>query len=388
MLLTESSGNFFAHERKSPLSSGGSSPRRRKPDSSFRGLPMTLVESVLRVDPPLSAGRRALIVDDDALTLETLQSILAGAGFDAVCADDVQAGRDRLRSQPFDVVLTDLYLAGGSGYEIAAAARALQPRAPVVMLTGRPSFGAAAEALRSNVREIVVKPIDAQILVATCERAIRTAEMERRTRELETQNRVLTSVLPRLIEAKDPTTSGHSERVVQYVDRLAQRCGIEESDREMLRLAALLHDIGKIAVPQSILCKDGPLAAEERAVIMCHPQVGHDVLAGLEGCDPVRRWVLQHHERWDGRGYPNGLAGEEVDLPGRILILAEVYDALAEARSYKPAWPLLDIVEFFRNQAGKHFDPCLAMLVADGLEREGRAFFDADLDAFDAPGLN
>jgi putative two-component system response regulator len=178
-----------------------------------------------------------------------------------------------------------------------------------------------------------------------------------------------------MIEAKDPTTSGHAERVVQYTDRLAERCGVSDEDRESLRMAALLHDVGKIGVPRSILCKEGPLTAAEREVIQRHPQVGYDILADLEDCEDVRLWVIQHHERWDGRGYPHGLRGEDVALPGRILILAEVYDALAEARSYKPAWPIHEIAAFFRDQAEKHFDKQLAHMVADGLEREGRRFF-------------
>jgi putative nucleotidyltransferase with HDIG domain len=178
-----------------------------------------------------------------------------------------------------------------------------------------------------------------------------------------------------MIEAKDPTTSGHSERVAHYVDRLARRCGVGAEERESLRLAGLLHDVGKIGVPGAILCKEGPLAPAERELIERHPAVGYEILAGLEGCEDARLWVYQHHERWDGAGYPNRLAGEDVALPGRILILAEVYDALAEARSYKPAWPIEKIVAVFRAEAGKHFDPDLSHLVADGLEAEGRRFF-------------
>ena len=108
-----------------------------------------------------------------------------------------------------------------------------------------------------------------------------------------------------------------------------------------------------------------------------HPQMGYEVLEGLTEHENVRNWVYQHHERWDGKGYPNKLAGEEVALPGRILVLAEVYDALAEVRSYKPAWPLPKICAFFRAEAGKQFDPDLAHLVADGLEQRGKSFFSA-----------
>src|SRR5262249_51097112 len=156
------------------------------------------------------------------------------------------------------------------------------------------------------------------------------------------------------IEAKDPTTSGHAERVVRYADVLAQRCGVGAADRAELRLAALLHDVGKIGIPDRILTKPGSLTPDEREVIQRHPAMGYDILAPLQNHEQVRRWVFQHHERWDGKGYPQGLAGEDVDLPGRILVLAEVYDALAEQRSYKAAWEPPRIVAMFREQAGRH----------------------------------
>jgi putative two-component system response regulator len=142
-----------------------------------------------------------------------------------------------------------------------------------------------------------------------------------------------------------------------------------------LRLAALLHDIGKIGVPDHILTKPGPLTLDEREVVKRHPAMGYEVLAELADHADVRNWVYQHHERWDGKGYPNGLQGEDVDLPGRILVLAEVYDALAEQRSYKPAWPIPKIVALFREQAGRQFDPTLANMVADGLDRMGYRYF-------------
>jgi response regulator RpfG family c-di-GMP phosphodiesterase len=264
-----------------------------------------------------------------------------------------------MRTHRFDLVLTDLYLGDADlGLQVADAARERRPHTPVIMLTGKPSFDGAQEALRSHVADLVVKPVDTQTLLATCRRVVQETELARRNYELESDNRVLTSVLPRTIEIKDPTTSGHAARVVGYTDVLAQRCGVSIEDRASLRLAALLHDIGKIGVPDHILGKAGPLTADEREIVNRHPAMGYEVLAGLEGQDNVRTWVYQHHERWDG-----------------TLVLAEVYDALAEQRSYKPAWPIADIVALFRQQAGKQFDPDLAHLVADGLDRTGYRFF-------------
>jgi putative nucleotidyltransferase with HDIG domain len=326
--------------------------------------------------PAATPHKRVLIVDDEADVLRGLSNVLTQAGFEVHCAGSLRHAVSVMREGRFDLVLTDLYLGATElGYEVAQAANALRPRPPVVVLTGKPSFDGAQVALRSHVADMVVKPVEAGALLATCHRVIQEAELARRNHELESVNRVLTSVLPRTIEMKDPTTSGHAARVVGYTDVLAQRCGVSEDDRASLRLAGLLHDIGKIGVPDQILTKPGPLTADERDVVKRHPQMGYEVLADLTEHDNVRTWVYQHHERWDGQGYPNGLAGEDVALPGRILVLAEVYDALAEQRSYKAAWPLEKIIAFFRAEAGKQFDPDLANLVADGLERRGYRFF-------------
>jgi putative two-component system response regulator len=322
-----------------------------------------------------SRKRRILVVDDEPAVLTSLAGILGAAGYEVDLATTLAEGRRALGERPYDLVVTDLYLDEPDlGYALADAARQCRPPIPVVLMTGRPSFDRAREAMRSEIVEIIVKPTGDRELIDVCGRAIRDVELRRHNAKLEAQTRLMAQVLPRTIEIKDPTTHGHADRVVRYADALATRCKVSAEDREALAMASLLHDIGKIGVDRNILCKEGPLTAEERQVIQTHPQMGFDILEPLEDCDRVREWVYQHHERWDGRGYPNGLAGEEVALPGRILILAEVYDALAEARSYKTAWENSRIVEFFRAEAGRHFDPELARLVADGLDREGRRF--------------
>jgi putative two-component system response regulator len=327
------------------------------------------------------AGGRVLLVDDEPLVLQSLARILTGAGYAVTTADTLAEAAERLRHDPFDLVLTDLYLGETDlGVQIADVARERRPHVPVIVLTGRPTFDGAQEAVRSHVADMVVKPVEARALLATCRRVMHEAALAHRNAELESCNRVLTSVLPRTIEMKDPTTSGHAARVVGYTDVLARRCGVADEDRRSLRLAALLHDIGKIGVPDHILQKPAALTADEMDVVKRHPAMGYEVLAGLQEHADVRTWVYQHHERWDGKGYPNGLHGEEVALPGRILILAEVYDALAEQRSYKAAWPIDRIVALFRDQAGRQFDPDLANLVADGLERQGSRFFAASAD--------
>ena len=342
---------------------------------SFRGNP---APNFVDLASGACEPHRVLLVDDEPDVLQGVRSILEHAGYDVTGVPGLKQAVGALTANRFELVLTDLYLGDTDlGHHIAEVAREQRPHTPVVVLTGRPTFDAAQGALRHRVDDIVVKPVDPDHLVATCRRVIRDTDLARRNQELESANRVLTSVLPRTIEMKDPTTSGHAARVVGYTDVLAARCGVGPDQRASLRLAALLHDIGKIGVPDQILRKPGPLTQDEMEVVKRHPAMGYEVLAPLTEHREVRNWVYQHHERWDGKGYPQGLGGEEVELPGRILVLAEVYDALVEERSYKPAWPVQKIVALFREQAGRQFDPELAQMVADGLEREGKRYFAA-----------
>lgn len=341
--------------------------------------PQEVAAGIARSAARSRGGHRVLLVDDDPSVLQGLRHAMEVAGFTVTCADSLARAAALIRNESFHLVVTDLYLGEQDlGHQVADVARERRPHTPVIVMTGRPTFDGAQEALRNHVADIVVKPLPAETLIATCRRVIHDTELTRRNQELESCNQVLTSVLPRTIEMKDPTTSGHAARVVGYADTLAARCHVSDDDRASLRLAALLHDIGKIGVPDQILTKPGALTQDEMEVVKRHPQMGYEVLAPLKEHEDVRNWVYQHHERWDGRGYPQGLRGEEVALPGRILVLAEVYDALAEQRSYKPAWPVPKIVALFREQAGRQFDPALSQMVADGLEKHGYRYFAPD----------
>ncbi|MCA8969452.1 MAG: HD domain-containing protein [Planctomycetes bacterium] len=276
----------------------------------------------------------------------------------------------------YDLVATDVDLASpGDGLRLAEFCASLNPRIPVILLAERPSLDAALEGMRRKASDFLTKPFSIAELERRARQTIEERRLRQRIAQLEQVNALLSLVLPNAIEAKDPTTRGHSDRVACYAMKLGERCGIEGDELNDLRLAALLHDIGKIGVPEAILTKEGPLTRDERAEIEKHPGIGYRILQPLDRLPRVCDWVLQHHEHWDGRGYPHGLARDEVALPGRILILAEVFDALATQRSYKPAWSTTKIADFFEADRGRHFDPELARLVAEGIRREGSAWF-------------
>ena len=162
------------------------------------------------------------------------------------------------------------------------------------------------------------------------------------------------------IDAKDEYTRGHSERVAYLGAQLAEAMGLDAKQVELIHTTGLVHDVGKIGVPEAVLCKAGKLTDDEFAQIKRHPQIGYNILKGIPTIDPILPGVLSHHERWDGKGYPQGLKGDGISQAGRILALADTFDAMSSTRSYRPAMPREAVLEEIRNCAGTQFDPALA----------------------------
>jgi HD-GYP domain-containing protein (c-di-GMP phosphodiesterase class II) len=174
------------------------------------------------------------------------------------------------------------------------------------------------------------------------------------------------------IERIDPYTAGHGQRTREYCTVLAERVGLDAPTRERLQLAAIAHDYGKIYLEdRGFLTKPGPLSASEYQSVKQHPALGASKLGNHLRLREVCRYVAEHHERWDGKGYPNRLKGEEISLPGRILCVVEVFDSLATRRSYKEPWPLQQVLDFFRERKEKNFDPEVTSVFLACLETHG-----------------
>ncbi|PIE24732.1 MAG: hypothetical protein CSA62_02550 [Planctomycetota bacterium] len=333
--------------------------------------------------PPEQTGpaRHVLIVDDEKALGRTIAYFVRSHGWEVTVTHDVETALERLENDPrLEACISDVYLDEregiAGGHLIADACKHRNPQIPCLLLTGKPSMQAVIAGLQVGASDFLTKPVDLPLLVEKLGKAIEDLQVRRRLEELEQVNRLLGQILPNTIEAKDPLTRGHSDRVVQYSINLARRVGVAEEEIPTLRLASQLHDIGKIGIPGEILSKPGKLTLEERKIIEEHPEIGYRILEPFEATVPkVREWVLQHHERWDGKGYPRGLKGDEVELPGLILILAEVYDALATQRSYKKPWSKEKIADFFIEEAGRHFHPDLARIVSEGVRSYGSLFF-------------
>ncbi len=182
------------------------------------------------------------------------------------------------------------------------------------------------------------------------------------------QRQMFTGTLTALtaaIDAKDEYTRGHSERVAYLAAELAKKMGMAKKEIERIHTTGLVHDVGKIGVPEAVLCKAGKLTEEEFEYIKQHPTIGYHILKGIMLIDPVLPGVLHHHERWDGKGYPHGLSGLDIPLDGRILALADTFDAMSSTRSYRPAMPREKVLEEIRNCSGTQFDPTLAPLFVE-----------------------
>jgi putative two-component system response regulator len=348
--------------------------------------------SELTTDAERSA--RILVADDDLGNLNVLIRTLERAGF--VNLHGVSDASLILCSivdfQP-DVVLLDLHMPGMDGIEMLLRIKALHGRRnhlPVLVLTGDGSREVRDGALAAGARDFLTKPYDAGEVILRVRNLIETRllnvelnrqnvllseRFEARTEELEAAKLEILDRLARAADFRDESCYGHTTRVGELAARIALQMGHTQAESDMIRIAARLHDIGKIGLSDSILMKPGPLAPSEFLAQERHTLIGANILAGSRF--PVLRLAediaLTHHESWDGTGYPRGLQGEEIPICGRIVAVADVFDALTHARAYKAAWRIDDAIDEVKHQSGTKFDPAVVQAFLQIAGRAGRA---------------
>jgi putative two-component system response regulator len=270
----------------------------------------------------------------------------------------------------FDVVLLDVMMPGLSGYQVCERLKRDEKThlLPVVMLTALDKREDKIRGIAAGADDFINKPFDRAELLIRVKSCIRT---KRLTDDLETAESILVA-LGNAIDAKDAYTEGHAERVAHYSVAIGKKLGLPYERLRQLRLGGVLHDIGKIGVPEAILNKPGPLTAEEFDVMKKHPEIGERICAPLRSLRGMLPIIRSHHERPNGSGYPDRLSGEEIPLEARIVCLADVYDALATTRSYKRAFTRERCIEVLRQDTGKGlFDPqVVEAFVAYLTERE------------------
>jgi putative two-component system response regulator len=315
-----------------------------------------------------------LIVGDIERNAILLERILATAGLmDVATTTEPWVALRLCQTQPPDLLLLDLQEVDGLGL-LARLGDQIADGLPVVVLTADEDMRSRRRALELGARDYLTKPFDPGEVVLRVrnmlesrrlqlqlqhERWLLADRVQRRTEDLELARVEVLDRLAVAAEYRDDETHDHAQRIGRGAGLLARALGPPKDDVDLLARAAPLHDIGKIAIPDDILLKPGPLAAEEFAVMQTHAQIGAEMLAGSES--PLLRTAediaLTHHERWDGSGYPQGLGGTDIPLAGRIVAVVDVFDALSHERPYKPAWPLEKVLEEIRTQSGRQFDP-------------------------------
>lgn len=323
-----------------------------------------------------------LVVDDEDANLTVLRSILTRAGYLNVhTLQDPRRAVERVREVRPDLIVLDYHMPHLDGVAVLQALRPHLPSyLPVLMLTSDERASVREAALTAGVRDFLTKPVRQgevrsrirNLLEARSFHTRLQNENERledlvqeRTRELEMAHVETLARLARVAEFRDDEAGRHVWRVARGAGLVAERLGCDEAWRLLLVRAARLHDVGKIAIPDGILMKPGPLTDEERAVVRTHPTVGHRLLSG--GNSPLMRMAasiaLTHHERWDGGGYPQGLAGEAIPLEGRIVAAMDAFDVMTYDRRHQPAVPPEEAMLELERQAGLQFDPTVVQAV-------------------------
>ncbi len=329
-----------------------------------------LLESIF----PRPGRPRVLIVDDEPNIRSLLRRALSGGTYELFEAPDGGKALEILRAVGADVILSDLLMPGMKGTELLRLAKAHDDAVGFIILTGVGTMENAIEALRLQADDYLLKPFNLDEVTLSVERALRHRRLVQENRfyqgHLETRVQEQAQQIETLfvdalltiagaVEARDGYTGGHIERVTRYAVATGRVLEIGDQMLRHLWVAGLLHDLGKVAIPDQILGKPGRLTAEEYGIIQQHPSIGAAILERSPFLRPALPGVLHHHERWDGAGYPCGLRGEEISLEGRILAVADTYDAIVTTRPYRDRQPPDVAVREILRCAGSQFDPAV-----------------------------
>jgi response regulator RpfG family c-di-GMP phosphodiesterase len=339
-------------------------------------------------------AKQVLVVDDDGQVREVLHQIFLSAGYRCWLAASGAEAIAAFRVHRPPLTVTDLKMPGMDGVEVVRAIREIDPDAAVVVLTGAPDVNTAITTLKLGAYDFIMKPVNVDALIIAGDRALERRQLlierrhyqemlERRVEEatrdlqaaylqLQDTYRATLETLGAALDSRDVGTEAHSRRVHGYAVATAREHGVPEDEITDLAHGVLLHDIGKIGIPDAILLKPGKLTPEEWQVMRRHPEIGRRLIENipfLKGAVPI---VYCHHERWDGTGYPRGLKGEEIPLGARIFAVVDAFDAMTFDRPYSRAISFEAAKTEIRRCSGAHFDP----VVVDSFFRVPEALLD------------
>lgn len=314
-----------------------------------------------------------LIIEDDIPYAEMLKVALEHYNYAAYAAFSSTGGLDTLRQKKVDAVLSDVSLPGLSGIEIAKKIEKMYLDIPIVLLTGLNDLTLAKNALQNGASDYLIKPVKMEELPIVIERNLERKRLESKRLQKNTSNILLKALkaLMRALDAKDQYSSGHSQRVVKLAMMMAEELQLSDDDSYTLQLAAYLHDIGKIGMPDNILKKADSLEDYELRKAKDHPVIGSKIISEIEELTDVASIVRHHHERFDGSGYPDGLKGDAIPFFSRILAILDAYEALVSDRVYRKAIHTRQAIMEIQNNAGKQFDPYLVYVFSRVISQNG-----------------
>ena len=319
-----------------------------------------------------------LVVDDVATNLVMIENVLR----DCYKLTLVRSGEQALRylcKYDVDLILLDVMMPDMDGFETYKRIRenGKDKDIPVIFLTATEEMEKEVEGLSLGAMDFVRKPIVPEVMIKRIERILELEDLRRdlehkvdeKTKQVKQLMFETITTIAHTIDAKDPYTKGHSERVAKYAVQIGRRLGIAESALQQLHSIALLHDIGKIGIPDSILLKPAKLTNEEFEIMKTHTTIGAQILDSLNSIDRISFGALYHHERYDGTGYPKGLSGEEIPLYGRIICVADSLDAMTSNRSYRSHLSKEKVIEEMEKGRGTQFDATIADIVLELITR-------------------
>jgi len=323
--------------------------------------------------------RRVLVVDDEESIRRAIGKFLRTRGFEVVTAESGDEALLQLGQQGFVLMLCDVRMPGLSGVDVVPRALQLDSELAIMMLTAVNDAPTATESLSQGAMDYLMKPVELADLELAIERALHKRallieqrrvermireEVAQRTEELEREKDALRSLTVRVaetlinaMEVKDVYLRGHSQRVAELAASMAEELGMSPDAVEQVRLAGRLHDVGKIGTREAVLNKPGTLTPEEFAHVKEHVRIGMDILAPLSHLGEALTYVQDHHEHWDGTGYPRALEGTRISIGGRILAAADAFDALTSKRAYREPMEPQETINFLQDHVGRLLDP-------------------------------
>ncbi len=325
------------------------------------------------------AASKILIVDDDASVRSLLIRYLEHEYPYCVETQSPFDALNKIKHDKYALVISDVMMPGMSGTELLQFVKKNDPETAVIMVTGVMDIGTAVDSLRLGAFDFITKPFDLSSIRHAVRRAFERRqllienryyreELEKKVRErtlalnnalleVEEGYKITLEALVTALDAREHETHAHSQRVREYTSTLARIMGLNDEELIQVGRGALLHDVGKIGVPDSILLKPGKLTDEEWVEMKRHPRIGYEILQNIKFLEPAARIVLTHQERWDGKGYPDGLSGEDIPLGSRIFAVVDTLDAMTSDRPYRKAMSFATALAEVRRCSGTQFDP-------------------------------